>query len=249
MGHASSSNTRPARRLTQRAVLPLIAGQLYLCLGGCAGGAVGSDLVVTPKPRPIAAPRAAALRLPQDEAFSITFAPSQRQPGLGGAATAEASATKDGSASATCGVEGAGSASASFQVGHAFVNDGSHQVDLGFLVQLEHGSEMACKPAALAPIANASLWLYVRDGRGRVLSKHNLSQHDAEAGAASSTEKSSVAFTQTLGPGDSISVFVAGTTSVEFEGGFSARAAVTLKNLTMEATTHTAPAAPTHVSP
>lgn len=216
---------------------------------GCAAGAAGSDLVATPKPRPIGSATGGVLRIPQDEPFSILFSPSQRQPGLGGAATAEANAVKDGSASASVSVDNAGSANATFQVGHAFLNDTSRQVDLAFRVRLEYACELECKPAAKAPIASASLWLYTRDVRGRILGRYNLAQHNADDGAGSSSDHSDLQFTQTLGPGDSVSVFVAGTAMAEFEGEHTARVAVTIKNLTLEASTQTAPSAAPHAGP
>jgi len=220
--------------------LALTCPGLALWLAGCAGGATGSELSARPRPRPLSAATERVLRIPEDEKFSITFAPSTRAPGLGGAAEASSSASRDGAAEARASVEQAGTASASFQVGHAFENDSDRQTDLQLRVRCEHEHEATASSEA-RPDASVALWLYVRDQRNRLLRSIRLVEHTTVDGGASLRGNEDFDFTLTLAPRDAANVFLAGVVSAEAAGGRSASGTLRLRALSIEAQATPAP--------
>jgi len=220
----------------------VVAGiSLVLVFAGCGGDGFGSELQVQPTPRPLSRGDYQTIRLPQDEPFSITLAPTQKRPGLGGSAEADAHVSKGGSADAVARVENGGSAQAGFQLGHAFQNDSDRQAEMRLRVRGEFETEARATPPGPLPDVKVGLKLYVRDGRNRLLRDFSLAQHTTDKGAASSSDRKEVDFLLTLGPHERVSVFLAGSVQVETQEGHSARGSIRLSGLEMEVTTELAP--------
>lgn len=231
------------RRVTNfRPAIACIATSLFLATTGCGGGSMTSELTVRPTARPVAAAEAKPLRLPADEKFSIALAPAQKTPGLMGTADAVASASADGNAEITALAETAGNASATFQVGHAFANDSTRQIDLTCRLRMNYEYRAASKSAIETQDAILSLAVFARDSRGRLLKTVNVLQDDTADGGVSSKDRKEVEFTVTLGPGESASIFVGGNVTVDVKDGRSASGAIRLNGLEMEVQSKAAPA-------
>jgi hypothetical protein len=179
--------------------------------------------------------------LPQEEPFSITLGPTQETPGLDGTAEADTHVSKDGKANAVASVENGGSALAGFQLGHALQNDSDRQMDLHVQVRCEFGTEADATPPGSPPDAQVGVALYARDGRNRLLRHFDLAQHSTEEGAASSRDQKDLQFTLTLGPRESVNVFLAGSVKIDAQDGHSARGSIKLDGLEMDITTKMAP--------
>lgn len=220
----------------------LVAASLTsLLLTGCGGGDFGSELTVHPKPHLLSGSDGQVLRLPHDEPFSITLAPTQETPGLGGTAEADTQVSKKGSADAVARVENGGSALAQFQLGHALKNNSDRQMDLHVHLACDYLTEVEATPPGPLPDAKISLKLFARDGRNRLLRNFNLAQHSTEEGAASSKDHKDIDFTLTLGPRESVNVFLAGSVRIDTPDGHSARGSIKLSGLKMEIKTELAP--------
>ncbi len=217
------------------------AGSLTLAAVGCGGANFGSELSAKPKPQALGRTEGKTLRLPQDEPFSIHLNRSQQQAGLDGTAEADARAKREGQGAVSARVTSGGQASATFQLGHAFANDGDRQVDLNVAVSCEYEYEAGADPATPWPDATVGLKLYARDGRNRLLNSFSLVQHSTKQGAASSRDRKELRFTLTLGPGESVNVFLAGQVAIEVEAGRSAHGSLKLSGLQMEVETRPAP--------
>jgi hypothetical protein len=214
---------------------------LLLLLSGCGGGDVGSELTVRPTPRSLSSGERATLRLPQDEPFSITLAPTRESPGLGGTAEADAHVSRDGNADAVARVDEGGSALARFQLGHAVKNESDRQMDLLVRLRCEYETEAEATPPGPLPDATVGLKLYARDGHNRLLRNIGMVDHSTEEGAASSKDRKDVEFTLTLGPRETLSVFLAGSVEIETRVGHSARGSIKLSGLEMQIETALAP--------
>ncbi|MFQ5806333.1 MAG: hypothetical protein ACE5I3_07780 [Phycisphaerae bacterium] len=212
-----------------------------MLLAGCRGGDFGSELAARPKPRSLSRGDGQTIRLPQDEPFSITLAPSRETPGLGGNAEADAHVSKAGSADAAAEVQNGGSAWAEFQLGHAFQNDSDRQMELQVRVRCEFETAADATPPSSLPDAKVGLKLYARDGRNRLVRNFNLAQHSTEEGAASSTDRKDIEFMLTLGPRERVDIFLAGSVGVETREGHSASGSIKLRGLDMELKTEMAP--------
>jgi hypothetical protein len=221
----------------------LVAASLssVLLITGCGGGDFGSELTVRPKPHLLSGSDGQVLRLPHDEPFSITLAPTQETPGLGGTAEADTQVSKKGNADAVARVENGGSALAQFQLGHALKNDSDRQMDLHVHLACDCQTEAEATPPGPLPDAKISLTLFARDNHNRLLRSINLAQHSTEEGAAASKDHAQRSFTLTLGPGESVNVFVAGSARVDTQDGHSARGSIKLSGLEMEIKTELAP--------
>ncbi len=219
----------------------LVVGLSLLILVGCGGGDFGSELAMRPNPRALPADDGATLRLPQDQAFSITLAPKQAAPGIGGKADAVSNVSKDGNADALAFVENGGSATAGFQLGHAVKNDTDRMVNLHVTVRCEFETSAEATPPGPLPDATVGLHLYARDGRNRLLRNFSLAQHSTEEGAASSHDRKDIDFTLPLGARESVSIFLAGSVQVELPENRAARGSIKLSKLEMEIKTDTAP--------
>jgi hypothetical protein len=214
---------------------------MLLVFAGCGGNGFGSELKVQPTPRPLSQSSNRTIRVPQDEPFSITLAPVQKEAGLEGTAEVEAHVSKGGSADAAARVENGGSARAWFQLGHAFENDSDRQAELRVRVRGEFETAAGATPPGPLPDARVGLKLYARDSRNRVLRDFCLMQHSTDKGAAASTDRKEVDFVLTLGPREWVSVFLTGNVQIETQEGRSAHGSIKLSGVEMEVTSELAP--------
>lgn len=223
----------------------VLLGLGTIWLAGCTGASVGSELTVRPDPRPLSRSAGSVLRLPQDEKFSIALAPASKSPGLTGTADATATASRDGKADLAASVENGGTASAAFQIGHAFSNDSERQMDLR--VKTRFGCEFRAdtKPTSAGEDVTLGLSIFAREARGRLLKSISVIEYTTAEGGLSSDSTRENEFTLTLGPGDSISVFVAGNIAIEAKEGRTATAAMQLSGLELEVESKPAPAVAT----
>jgi hypothetical protein len=201
---------------------------------GCAGGNFASELSAKDKPIPQPLSNAAGktIRLPQDKPFSLIVNDSQQKAALDGSAEADAEAQRDGQAQASASVSDGGQARATFQLGHAFKNDTERQTDLHVTVRCDY--EYEAGPASRWGDATVGLKLYARDGRNRLLTSFSLVQHSTEDGAATSKDSKVMDFTLTLGPGESVNVFLGGQVEIDIDAGRSAHGSLKLSGLEME---------------
>jgi hypothetical protein len=201
---------------------------------GCGGANFASELSAKDKPVPQSVSNAAGktIRLPQDKPFSIIVNESEEKAALDGSADADAQAQRDGQAHADARVSDGGQARATFQLGHALKNDTERQTDLHLTVRC--GYEYEAGPASRWADAKVGLKLYARDGRNRLLTSFSLVQHSTEDGAAASKDSKVLDFTLTLGPGESVNVFLAGQVEIDIDAGRSARGSLKLRGLEME---------------
>ncbi len=219
----------------------VFAGAVLVGLSACGGGGFGSELATRPTPRSLDTGQGATLRLPQDEPFSITLAPKQAAPGLGGTAEAVSHVSNDGHADADARVDNGGSATASFQLGHALKNDSDRLVSLRVCLRCEYETEAEATPARPLPDAKIGLNLYVRDGRNRLVRSLTLAQHSTDEGAASSKNHKDIEFTLSLGARQSVNIFLAGGVEIETTEGHAAHGSIKLSKLEMEIRTEAAP--------
>lgn len=221
--------------------IAIVGACFLLSPAGCGRGEFGSELSFRPSPQALGGVEGGAIRLPQDKPFSIALAPTQETPGLGGTAEADAHASKDGNADATARVENGGSALAGFQLGHAFENDSDRQMHLHVRVRCEYQTQAGALPSSALPDAQVTLKLYARDGRNRLLRELSLVAHSTDEGAASSTSRKNIEFDLTLGPRQSVSIFLAGSVEIETPDGRSAHGSIGLSGLEMDVRTEMAP--------
>ena len=214
-------------------VLPILAG--------CSSGEFGSELAQRPKPSALSQADGAVLHLPQDQPFSITLAPTQETPGLGGKADADAKAERDGKAEAVARVENGGSAMAGFQIGHSMKNDSDRMMNLKVRLVCEYETSVGANPTGPQPDAKVGLNLYARDGRNRLLTSMNLAQQSSDAGAASSRDRKEIEFSLPLGAREWINIYLAGSVQIEIHEGRAADGAVKLTKLEMEIQQEIAP--------
>lgn len=230
-----------ARRSRFGPCLAAVGLALPLLLVGCDGGGLGSELSARPTPRSLDPDGDRVLQLPKDEPFSIALAPTQEQPGLGGTADANAHVSKQGSADADARVSNGGSATAGFQLGHAVKNDSDRQAELSVRVRCNYETQAEATPPGPLPDAIVGLWLYARDGHNRLLRSFDLTHHSTAEGAASSHDRKDVQFTLTLGPRESINVFLAGHVQIDARDGRSANGSIKLDGLEMNIKSELAP--------
>ncbi len=229
----------------RRCIVPAAVATIAGLLAGC-GGQFGSEIKVHARPLEIRAAEASTtIRLPQDRPFGIFTHNSSRQPGLDGSAEAEDQARPDGSALARAGVKEVGKASAEFQVGDVFANQTERQLDLVFRVSYRYEFEVGSEPARLLPDAAARLRLYARGARGELLRQIALVDASTEAGPGQGRSDDTRQFTLTIGPGGTLTVWLAGQAQVDIQGEHSANAELRLSGLQFEVVTHPAPAVQT----
>lgn len=232
--------------MTMRLRIDRIGSFFTLCatsiLIGCAGGEFGSELSERPrKSVPLSPADGAVLRLPQDQPFTITLAPTRKTPGLDGKADADAKANRDGKAEARAMVDNGGNATAGFQVGHSMKNDSDRLVNLTVRMICEYETAAGATPPGALPDAKVSLNLYARDGRNRLLTNMNLAQQASDAGTVSSKNLKELEFTLPLGAREWVNIYIAGTVQIEVPSGRSAEGLVKLTRLEMEITQEIAP--------
>lgn len=224
-----------------RVLLTVVLCGLWLLRVGCGPDEFGGELRFRPSPQPLGAAASETIRLPQDRPFSIALAPTRETPGLGGTAEADAHVWRDGRADAEARVENGGSALAGFQLGHAFSNEHDQQMALHFQVACEYRTDASAWPPGPLPDAKVTLKLYARDGRNRLLREFSLAEHSTDEGAAASTSHKQIDFDLTLGPRQSLSVFVAGGVEIDTPDGRSAQGSIRLEGLNFQVRTEVAP--------
>lgn len=229
--------TRVAVRASSAAVLSL-AGWLAC---GCGGGDYAAELSARPRTLALRGEEGRTIRLPADEKFSIYRAPSQQDPGLGGSASADGHATPDGAADCRAQVDGGGEATATFQLGHAFANETDRQMDLDVALRFAYDYAVDASPPDAPVDARVGLKLYARDNRNRLLRNNELLAHAAERGAAERAGREDYRFSLTIGPGASVSVYIAGQSTVKADFGRSGRVALKVAGLEMDVTSRLAP--------
>ena len=214
---------------------------LVIYIAGCGGANFGSEFESRPSPTALTLTEAATTRLPQDHEFSIHRTTFTNDSGLGGTAEPTASATADGSANISANVAEGGEASAVFQLGHAFENKSSQQVDLDVLVRF-HFEFAAKSSSAEQPVdGSVGLKLYARDDRNRLVRNDELIAHALDKGPTQSSGDRDHRFTVTLGPGRSVSVFLAGQSQAKALPGRAGHCSLKISGLNMEITTRAAP--------
>jgi len=212
-----------------------------LLLAGCSSAQFGSELSARPKPQPIRDVESTTLRLPQTAPFSIALPRASKEAGLEGQADADASAKPSGEAEATASVTDSGKAEGLFQLGHAFANDTDRQMDLDCNVRFHCELEARQEPDARLPDASSGLRLYAREERGRMLRDIPLVEQSTENGTTQRQADEDLHFTVTLGPGQSVDIFLAGQARVDIPSGRSASATLKLRGLQFEVVTRPAP--------
>ena len=210
-------------------------------VAGCAASAGGSELASRPKTLALSAEAGKVIRLPADGAFSIRHQQSSQVAELGGEATGQASLTESNAARASATVTAGGSASGVFQLGHAFRNESDQQVDLLVRVKLSYAYDASNEPREARPDASVSLNVFARDGRNRLIRSMPLVNHTTEQGDARSQGQEDVSFVATLGPAESLSVWVAGSARADVKPERSASASVQVSGVSIEVETRPAP--------
>jgi hypothetical protein len=211
-------------------------------LGGCSSDQFGSELSVRPKPYALRKTESVTVRLPQDEPFSIALPLDHREPGLDGEADAHATAERTGQGEARATVTRSGTAEGLFRLGHAFANDTDRQIDLDITVRYQYEFEAREEPEARLPEASVGLRLYARDDRGRILRDWVLVSYSTDDGTARDQADRTTNCTITLGPGESVDVFLAGRAKADVSVERTASALLKLSGLQFEVVTRPAPA-------
>lgn len=210
-------------------------------LAGCGDAQFASELPSKPTAVPISDVSGRKRSLPQDERFSIAVAPSSRHPGLGGTADAHGKASDNGEAELSAMVNNGGTAIANFQLGHAFKNDTRQQMDLDLVVRFNYEFSVTSSPSDRSVDAGVGLKLYARNSRNVLVRRDDLFSHAADRGPAARSGSDEVRLTVTVGPGESISVFLAGQTAVNAEYGRSATCQLSVKGMKMDVSPKAAP--------
>ena len=231
---------------SQRIHIPFkLCLSLAVWVAGCGGANFGSDLSSRPKPTVLNGAETVTTKLPQDASFSIFSASSQKDSGLGGKAEPVATASPDGSADVSADVADGGEASAVFQLGHAFENKSDRMIDLDVVVRFHYEYAAKSSPPGSPVDGSVGLKLYARDDRNRLVRNDELIAHPLDTGPTQSSGDSTHRFTLTLGPGRSVSVFLAGQSQVKSELGRWGNCELRISGLNMEVTTRAAPPART----
>lgn len=226
-----------------RAWTRLAAGALVAAMAaGCGGGGAGAELSTRPEPLALRESGPKTLTLPGDGGYSIRHQEASRVADLDGEADSAAAASREGTATASASVRGGGRAAGLFQLGHAFRNESERQTDLKIAVQLEFEYAASNEPPTALPDAAVGLTLYARDGRNRLLRTIPVLSHTTEQGGVSSRGQENLELTVTLGPGESVNVYLVGSARVELKPGRSAQSEVKLLRLGMEVASQPAPA-------
>lgn len=221
-----------------------LAAAVCLCAlaaPACVQPGTGSELATRPRLRSAPDSAGKVLRIPADEPFAIRTYDTIRRAEIDGEATADAGATVSGTARAEAAVQAGGEASGMFQLGHALRNDSVAQIDLLTRVRFSYEFETAARPPADLPDAVAQVHLFARDARNRLIRTLPLVVHSTDQGDTQSRGQKDVTVRVTLGPGESISMFLSGSARVQSLAprGGSARIAIT--GLEMEFESRPAP--------
>lgn len=213
-------------------------------LAGCGGGKFGRDLEFRPTARAVPSNAPQTVRLPKDAPFNLATPQSERMPALGGTATAESSAAREGSAEASAAVKDGGKARAGFLLGSALQNAGSNQTDFQFTVRTKYEYSGSSTPDHSNPNAKVSLTLFVIGPRNRLLREDALASATTETGALTQQNSSEIRFTVTLGPDEVVTVYLAGEVLIEVDDLHSAEGKLKVTSLEIDADTKPAPPVP-----
>lgn len=208
-------------------------------LTGCGGASFGAELSDRPEPMALTE-QTRVVTIPQAQPFSITLAPSQKQPEIGGTAEVTSSAEPSGRARAEASITGGGTASAAFQVGHAFRNAGDRLVDVQVQVDARYRYAVRGDTPDL-PLAGAHVNLYAQDERSGSLALLALASHTSDRGDASGQDAKTVSFGFPLGPGRVAHVYLAGNVQIDAGSGHTASGSIELESLQMRIETTPAP--------
>lgn len=239
-----ATSPKPERR-TRRAIHAfalLATASLVAALTGCGGASFGGELSATPAPYMLGQAQQARLAFPAKEPFSIRLPQSSEQAGLNGTADAVAEVQRDGAASASAKADNGGKASAGVQVGHAFKNDSTRQMDLTIRMHYRYEYSLLSKPDPRQAGATVGIRLFAKDERSRVLRDIGLVTQSTVQGAAIRQSDDDVTFTVTLGPSQSMAIYLAGQAAVEVVEGRSAEAALKIRDLKLDVETQVSPA-------
>jgi hypothetical protein len=223
-------------------IVLLTTGIILPALLGCEGGRFGSELRTRPKPRALPKTDAQALRLPADKPFQITLPQARHQPGLGGEASADATAVPAGEATAQARAAESGTAEALFQIGDTFKNESERQLDVRFTVRFRYAFETEANEDVNLPDAMVGVRLYGRNQLGRLVRDLPLLEHTTESGPTRRSGQEEVGFKITMAPGDELTVFLAGRSFVEIAADRTAAARLELNDIRMEIQSSPAPA-------
>jgi hypothetical protein len=232
------------RRCTVRSGFlgPLVVVSSLVIASGCAGAGSGGELSVRPQPRAVSAAEGTTVRFPADGALNITLLSASKEPGLSGAAETDTDIDAQGSAAASASVTNGGQASAQFQLGQSLQNDTTRQTDFDLTVRFSYEFDAAAEPASRLPAGTVSLRLFARRPVGRPLRELTFVEHATELGNIERAATEEARCTVTLGPGETLHVFLAGVVSIDVPDGRSAAGRVSVKDVTIEAETSPAPA-------
>jgi len=230
-------------RSLSRSVIPafLLAALAGICVTGCAAGGAGGDLSVRPDAKPLSKHAGKAFSLPKDEKFTITLAPASQAPGLEGKAEGKATCEAKGEGKASAKVEKGGTANGTFQLGHAVKNDSEQQVDLSVRVKFKCEYAVEANPMLARGKTAASLKIFARDGRNRLLQSFGVVQQSSDEGKVDSNATKDIGFTITLGPGESVAIYLAGVADANLRDGETGEARISASDVTMELETRAAP--------
>lgn len=228
---------------SSRGLMPalILVSLAALSLTGCAAGAAGGDLSVRPDAKPLSKHMGKAFSLPKDEKFTITLAPASQAPGLEGKAEGKATCEAKGEGKASAKVEKGGTANGTFQLGHAVKNDSEQQIDLVVRVKFKCDYAVEAKPTLARGKTSASLRIFARDGRNRLLQSFGVVQQSSDEGKVDSNATKDVGFTITLGPGESVAIYLAGVADANLRDGETGEAKISASDVTMELEPRAAP--------
>lgn len=237
-----------ARSGVQR-TLGLLTGLLLGALAGCNTGQFGADLNVRPKPIRIKDLASRTLHLPADQPFSLALPSVNRRAGLDGHAEGDAKAHPDGVGVATAHVEHAGSSETLFLIGSAFANEAPAALDLVCRVHAVYEYEAENSPPNMSGDAGAGVRIFARTHGGRLLREVPLLDYTTASGLSQGSADDVRNFTITLGPGETVNLYVAGHAKVDITERRSASVVVRLSKLEFEIVTRLPAAKPAESAP
>jgi hypothetical protein len=127
-------------------------------------------------------------------------------------------------------------------MGHAITNETDRQMDFNVSLAFRYAFEAEADANSRLPDASVGLRLYAREKRGRLLRDVALVSYTTENGATRRASSEDLDFTLTLGPGDTVEVYLAGQARVEVPAERSAACKLSLSELTAEIEARPAPA-------
>jgi hypothetical protein len=231
----------PSRPSPLRVVAVLTGLGLVLVLTGCSGGQFGAELSARAKPQLLDKPGGMSLHVPKDQTFNLVLPRASKEPGLKGEAQADATAKPSGEANVTAAVKMGGKAEGVFQLGHAIANATDLQADTDVRVKFKYSFEAEASGTRAAG-AVVGLRLYARSGRGPMLRDIPIADYTTDNGSGRRSGEEEVGFRLTLGPGEDVTIYLAGQAHVEVPDDRSASCSLQLNAVELSVATHPAPA-------